>query len=61
MVETFDTASKAIEPNDDGPPLDVLRKQLIDATPFLLEVRVSLQQTTDATQTTLVLGKDINR
>jgi hypothetical protein len=39
MVETFDVASKAIEPSDDGPQLDVLKKQLIDASPFLLEVR----------------------
>jgi hypothetical protein len=39
MVETFDAASKAIEPSDDGPQLDVLRKQVTDASPFLLEVR----------------------
>ena len=39
MVETFDAAGKAIEPSDDGPQLDVLRKQVTDASPFLLEVR----------------------
>jgi len=40
MVETFDATSKVIEPSDDGPQLDLVRKQVMDAAPFLLEVRV---------------------
>jgi hypothetical protein len=39
MLESFDAASTDIEPSDDGPPLDVLRKQVMDASPVLLEVR----------------------
>jgi hypothetical protein len=39
MLETFDAASRDVEPSDDGPPLDILRKQVMDASPVLLEVR----------------------
>lgn len=46
MIDTLEAASmgaanKTIEPNDDGPQLDVLKRQVMDASPFLLEVRVN--------------------
>jgi hypothetical protein len=62
MVETFDAASKAIEPSDDGPQLDVLRKQVMDASPFLLEVRAGApSRPLNTIQPMLVPWKDVNR
>ena len=41
MVETFDATNNATELGDDGQQLDVLTRQLVDASPFLLEVSTS--------------------
>jgi hypothetical protein len=42
LSETFVAADKDSQPRDDGLPLDALRKHVVDACPFLLEVRVPI-------------------